>query len=182
MVAYLEVAKPHIEKCYMTPAGVIHRRWRRRRQRRLRRRRFIVGSGLAEASTPKEKKGTAGERVYKESVAGLGVAPRREKIFQVVYSGVICLKQAHQKVRKQQQDIECTRTAAYIGGSAPAIPKLPKAPHCVTCTAADLACPENSKAPGPEVPRPPQPQHLIFPAGRNPQHLQSPGFLKPHTE
>ena len=123
----------------LTPAGVIHQRRRRRRQLRLRRRRFIVGSGLAEASTPKEKKGTAGERVYKESVAELGVAPRRGKIFQVVYSGVVCFKQAHQKVRKQQQDIECTRTAAYIGGSALATPKLHKAPHCVTCTNADLA-------------------------------------------
>ena len=94
---------------------------------------------MAEASTPKEKKGTAGERVYKESVAELGVAPRRENIFQVVYSGVVCFKQAHQKVRKQQQDIECTTTAAYIGGSALATPKLHKAPHCVTCTDADLA-------------------------------------------
>ena len=46
-------------------------------------------------------------------------------------------------------------------------PRLSKVLHCVTCTHADLASQENSRAPDPEVPRSPDPKHLGSPVSRN---------------
>ena len=105
MVADLEVAKPYIEKCYKLA-------W------------YLVKLDLTSAEENNDTRASVqGKRGRIRS------RPEEAQFFQVVYSGVICLKQAHQKVRKQQQESDCTRTAAYIGGSALAIPRLSKAPH-----------------------------------------------------
>ena len=86
MVAYLEVAKPHMEKCYMTLSKV---------------RASTISSNYGGVSCgsqhSKREKTTARERVYTESVVELGVRDEEEKNVQGSYSGVIWLKPAHQK-------------------------------------------------------------------------------------